>query len=280
MSKRLTGWTILAACAVFLSVGSANAAERPAANDVAWNLCIETARQLEEEYGIPDHLLSALTLTETGRRGPNRQLASWPWTVHDGKRGYHLNTKEEAVTLVRKLREGGRRSVDVGCMQVNLKHHPRAFTSIEEGFEPAVNIRYAAEFLSRLYKAQGNWEEAAARYHSYNPQYYKIYAAKVMGHWKREKRRAAKNAPATQTASLAPSALDKAAALVSDAIAKPRRAPNRSDEATFELSTEDTTPAEAKKPAVGDTASLAPEKKTGGSDDMGAFFERTFGRSR
>lgn len=197
----------------------ADSGQMPGAENPGWSICAEAAAEVEAEMGVPAHLLAALALTETGRAGPDRQVESWPWTVHDGTRGYHLDTREEAVELVRELRAGGRRSVDVGCMQVNLKHHPRAFTSVNEGFEAKVNIRYAASYLKQLHDGYGSWEEAVARYHSHNPEFYENYAIKALAFWQREKTRAAKL-----------SGNAKASAGVTAALrdgVRPRPAPNR-----------------------------------------------------
>jgi hypothetical protein len=140
---------------------------------------------------MPAYLLKAVALTETGRSGgPGRGVASWPWTVHDGSQGHYFATKEAAIRFVREIRTDGRRSIDVGCMQVNLRHHPRAFTSVAAGFDPVVNVRYAAEFLRQLRDASGSWEEAIARYHSYTPGF-DNYAGKVITFWQRERQMAA-----------------------------------------------------------------------------------------
>ena len=42
-------------------------------------------------------------------------------------------------------RAQGARSIDVGCMQVNLLHHADAFASLEQAFDPVANARYAAD---------------------------------------------------------------------------------------------------------------------------------------
>src|SRR5690606_29172097 len=60
----------------------------------------------------------------------------------------------------------GKESIDVGCMQVNLKHHPKAFDSIEQAFNPKHNIGYAASFLREKYEQLGTWSQAIAHYHS------------------------------------------------------------------------------------------------------------------
>jgi Transglycosylase SLT domain len=163
---------------------------RPAADDPAWSLCADTASKVEADLGLPAHILTAVSLAETGRAGPSHQVATWPWTVHDGTKGYHFATQKEAVDFVRDVRTDGRRSIDVGCMQVNLYHHPRAFTSVSEGFDPEANIRYAAGFLKDLAATSRSWEEAIAKYHTLNPTIDEEYAPRVLAFWARERARA------------------------------------------------------------------------------------------
>jgi hypothetical protein len=173
-----------------VALGSAYAQDdqaRPAADDPSWNLCTQTAAKVEAQLGLPGHILSAISLAETGWAGPYHQIATWPWTVHDGTKGYHFATERQAVDFVRQVRTDGRRSIDVGCMQVNLLHHPRAFTSVDEGFDPAANIRYAGTFLKDLAASSSSWEEAIAKYHTQNPTIDEDYAPRVLAFWLRER---------------------------------------------------------------------------------------------
>lgn len=197
-------WMALALACGFAATAPARAdgTGRPDAEDPSWSLCADTALKVEAEMGMPAYLLKAVSLTETGRSGPDRRVSSWPWTVHDGSQGHYFATKEDAVAFVRGIRTDGRRSIDVGCMQVNLRHHPRAFTSVAAGFDPVVNIRYAAEFLKQLREASGSWEEAIARYHSYTPGF-DGYAGKVITFWQRERQMAAAMTPATRPVTVA-----------------------------------------------------------------------------
>ena len=50
-------------------------------------------------------------------------------------------------------------------------HHPQAFASLEQGFEPAANADYAARFLKQLREGPGggDWMKAAGFYHSQTP---------------------------------------------------------------------------------------------------------------
>lgn len=75
------------------------------------------------------------------------------------------------------------RSIDVGCVQVNLLHHPAAFASLEQAFDPLTNTAYGARFLSRLYEELRSWPAAIAAYYSRTPELGASYQARVMAVW-------------------------------------------------------------------------------------------------
>lgn len=130
---------------------------------------------------LPANLLSAIGRVETGRVDPrDGNLKAWPWSINAEGRGYVFNTKAEAIAAVMALRARNVASVDVGCMQVNLMYHPAAFASLEEAFDPAANVRYAAKFLGQLFSESGDWNVAAAHYHSKTPDLALAYQRKVL----------------------------------------------------------------------------------------------------
>jgi hypothetical protein len=102
--------------------------------------------------------------------------------------GYFYESKAAAVAAVRSMQAQGMRSIDVGCMQVNLMHHPNAFASLEMAFEPQANATYAAQFLNELYAQTGHWTAAAALYHSATPDLGADYQRKVLAAWPEEQR--------------------------------------------------------------------------------------------
>jgi hypothetical protein len=158
-------------------------------------LCTKHLPRYEREYGIPTHLLSAIASTESGRFHEGLKIRiPWPWTINAEGKGYFFDTKEQAIAAAKKLRAQGVRSMDVGCMQVNVLHHSGAFASLEEGFDPQKNIAYAASFLRSLYEENQSWKQAAASYHSRTPSRGTQYVSRVYDHWYTiiEKLRAAK----------------------------------------------------------------------------------------
>ena len=81
------------------------------------------------------------------------------------------------------LQARGVRSIDVGCMQVNLMHHPDAFASLEEAFDPAAERRLRGALPASLFGQTGSWPKAAAAYHSSTPDIGADYARKVLAVW-------------------------------------------------------------------------------------------------
>ena len=60
----------------------------------------------------------------------------WPWTINVEGKGFHFKTKRDAIRFVKDQMTAGKESIDVGCMQINLKYHPDAFTSLDQAFSP------------------------------------------------------------------------------------------------------------------------------------------------
>lgn len=129
--------------------------------------CLKLFAKNEYRYRIPGDTLHSISLNETGKIHSIKKIRmTWPWTVNVDGQGYFFDTKEEAADFVRKQIIIGKDSIDVGCMQVNLKHHRAAFRSVEEALDPKFNIEYAAKFLRMKYDNLLNWHKAIAHYHS------------------------------------------------------------------------------------------------------------------
>lgn len=151
--------------------------------------CLRALQTYERSYQIPQGLTTAVSLVETGRpMGPNGRRLPWPWTININGQGRFFDTKEQAVAETRKQLDQGQRSIDVGCMQVNLRYHPTAFRTLEEAFDPATNVAYGSKFLASLHTVQGSWEKAIERYHSSDDSRREDYRDKVMALWNGEVR--------------------------------------------------------------------------------------------
>jgi len=153
-----------------------------AQSDLPYATCEAAIATAQKVPRIPDKLMPAMSRVESGRLDPvSKRVRAWPWTINVEGAGFFFDSKDQAVEAVRSLQARGVRSIDVGCMQVNLMHHPSAFASLEEAFDPAVNARYAARFLSALYRQTGDWNLATANYHSANADRGEDYQRRVFG---------------------------------------------------------------------------------------------------
>lgn len=153
----------------------------PVGND---GLCAAEAAIQERLYGIPTALLHSISIVESGRYDSrHKAVIAWPWTVMAEGQGRYFPTKAEAIAEVRKLKAQGVRNIDVGCMQVNLRHHPNAFANLDEAFDPAANVAYAARFLKGLFGATNHWPTAASYYHSQTPHLAAAYRERLMKVW-------------------------------------------------------------------------------------------------
>ncbi|HEY0419711.1 MAG TPA: murein transglycosylase [Acetobacteraceae bacterium] len=135
--------------------------------------CRAAIAAAERRWGIPAGLLFAMSLVESGRTDPVTGVRlPWPWTTNAEGQGYRFNSLAEAAAWVRQQQARGTASIDTGCMQVNLMHHPTAFATVELAFDPARNADYAGSFLRRLFdnEAGGDWMRAAGFYHSQTPE--------------------------------------------------------------------------------------------------------------
>lgn len=146
--------------------------------------CEHAGMEAERTFGLPNGLLLAIGRVESGRldRATGR-IVPWPWAINLAGAGQLAETKEAAIRIATEALARGHRNVDVGCFQVNLLHHPTAFTTLDEAFDPSANAHYAARFLVDLKGRVGSWTAAIESYHSANPARGIPYGRAVMGKW-------------------------------------------------------------------------------------------------
>ena len=184
----------LCAAALFFALvaGEPAGAAAKAGADPAAGLCRDAIAAAERAKRIPQQLLSAIALAESGRWDNGRRVSDpWPWTVTSGARSRYLPTRRAAIAEFRRLKAAGVRNIDVGCMQINLHYHADAFDSLEAAFDPATNVAYGAAFLKGLHDARRSWSVAVAHYHSTTQRLNVRYRKKVYHLWRLERRRAA-----------------------------------------------------------------------------------------
>lgn len=150
------------------------------------DLCEYEIMKAEKAYGIPHRLFMAIGTVESGRvTGNAKHKRPYPWTICANGKSYFLSTKSAAIATVKRLMARGIRNIDVGCMQVNLMHHSKAFKNLEEAFTPQCNVRYASKYFMQLKNMYKTWTNAVGYYHSKAEKYYKPYYSLVFNEWKK-----------------------------------------------------------------------------------------------
>lgn len=177
---------LLAAGTVLLIPAGARCAEPPGvAPSAGSGSCSEAAKQAERAWNLPDGLLGAIGRAESGRRDPGTgRLEPSRWAINAGGSAHIFESAETAIAYVQDLQAHGIRSIDVGCFQINLMHHPAAFASLDEAFDAEANAAAAAQFLSELHQRSGDWDAAVARYHSALPERGEPYRMRVLAQWR------------------------------------------------------------------------------------------------
>jgi hypothetical protein len=150
----------------------------------ATTACDAATRQEERQNRIPARLLYAIATVESGRWDSETGASfAWPWTVTARGEGKFYPSREAAIRAVQALQREGVTNIDVGCMQINLGYHPDAFESLQNAFDPATNVAYAATFLNDLRKDKRSWSQAVRFYHSSDFERQTKYGDKVYTAW-------------------------------------------------------------------------------------------------
>ena len=141
--------------------------------------CEALAETAAREKGIPTALLPSIARIESGKKQGELGVRAWPWTLNQQGKGMYFENREDALAHLKQAVASGVTNIDVGCMQINYRWHGDQFSSLEEMIDPVANTRYAATFLSNLFKRHKNWEIATRYYHSPKEERGKWYQGKV-----------------------------------------------------------------------------------------------------
>jgi hypothetical protein len=79
---------------------------------------------------MPAGLLKAIARVESSGSPYGDIAKPWPWTLNVGGEGHYYPNKEAAVTALTAYKAESDVNIDVGCMQISLRHHPNAFPDL------------------------------------------------------------------------------------------------------------------------------------------------------
>ncbi|KAA0677624.1 hypothetical protein [Roseomonas genomospecies 6] len=201
----------MAAAACLTISFSALAAEEATPPQASGEACIEAAKQVEKEKGLPPGLLWGLSLNETGRIGPDGRFGPAPAVVTAGmnKKG-GINSwdfsgnPEKAKAKAREILAQKKTNIDIGCWQHNWKWHGDKFASFDDYLavitEPVLAARMAADQIvanKKILEArhgknspEASWLQAGARWFRWaEDDLLKQYQARLERNWSYASRR-------------------------------------------------------------------------------------------
>ncbi|KAA2215031.1 lytic transglycosylase domain-containing protein [Pseudoroseomonas oryzae] len=151
--SRPTGWKGLFLGAALLAAPLLHGTPAEASPRSA---CLDAVRAAEAKYDLPDGLLVALALAESGLHAH---------AISVGGRAFYPDSRAEARTLL--ARSSARGSVMAGCVQVNTKVH--ASNGSDWPLDPRRAADWAARYLRQHYDSSGNWAAAIRRWNGAGP---------------------------------------------------------------------------------------------------------------
>lgn len=139
--------------------GDANANEIP-----------EIYQRVAIENSVPVELFYSIILNESKSQVSSqysKKVLPWPWTINHRGKSHFFKNRRDAIHYAKSLIGLGYSSFDVGLGQINWHWHSSRFSSIEQAFDPYVNLTAAAKHFREQYdRAEcGNWYLAIGCYH-------------------------------------------------------------------------------------------------------------------
>ena len=115
--------------------------------------CEQAGAMAELAAGLPDGVLRAIGIVESGRRErPAGRVAPWPWTIDLAGRAFFLKPPHRrSPRPMRPAREGAL-TADIGCFQISMLYHPSYFRAWKR---PSIRPKTPAWRLGLLVGAAG-----------------------------------------------------------------------------------------------------------------------------
>jgi soluble lytic murein transglycosylase-like protein len=119
-----------------------------------------------QEYAVPPEIVFAVALTESELLLTSSRVMPWPWTLNVEGRAERYRNRFETWEAIQRHLEAGRRSIDIGLMQVNWRWHQDLLQDPWTALDPYFNLRAGARILHDLYQQDPDWVTVVGRYHA------------------------------------------------------------------------------------------------------------------
>ncbi|MGR3617470.1 MAG: lytic transglycosylase domain-containing protein [Paracoccaceae bacterium] len=142
--------------------------------------CTATISKAAHDNDVPNNLLRAIALVESGVSHNGGNSKPWPWSINFRGESHRFPDQQTAERFAYELFMAGERNFDIGCFQINFAWHGQNFRTVEEMFDPHLNAQYAAKFLKQLYFEHEDWMAATGAYHSRTEDLATSYIHKIL----------------------------------------------------------------------------------------------------
>ena len=137
--------------------------------------------QVARRHGIDPYILYAVALTES-RKNDGPWVTPSPWAINNAGNTFVPGNQQQAEALLNQLMNQGKRNIDVGIMQVNLRWHGHRVAKPEQLLVPSTNLEIGASVLSKaIQSVPGHLAHGIGRYYSWKNELAAIqYGQKVI----------------------------------------------------------------------------------------------------
>jgi hypothetical protein len=124
--------------------------------------------QVARRHHIDPYILYAVALTESRKTDGHNRVNPSPWAINSAGNTFIPGSQQEAEALLNHLMDQGKRNIDVGIMQVNLRWHGHRVAKPEQLLIPSTNLEIGAGVLSEaIQSAPDNLAHGIGRYYSW-----------------------------------------------------------------------------------------------------------------
>lgn len=166
-------WTTGAMVAIALGCTFASPAAAVDLRGTAWDSVGKTE-------GVDPLYLYSVALLESGHTegGVTRP---WPWALNIEGRSVYPATRAEAEQHLARALAAGKRNIDIGLMQINLRVHGERVSEPRMLLDPEVNLKTAAGIAkTALTSSKDDVVIGAGRYHSWRDSRARWYGQRVL----------------------------------------------------------------------------------------------------
>jgi len=124
--------------------------------------------QIAYKHQLDPYILYAVALTESRKLSDQNRVSPWPWAINNAGKAFVPDSQQEAAALLDQMLQQGKRNIDIGIMQVNLRWHGHRVAKPEQLLDPSTNLEIGARVLSEaIQSAPNNIALGIGRYYSW-----------------------------------------------------------------------------------------------------------------